>query len=155
MDSWRAALVFDKLVERLRQLHEVPVQIPSGEPLPSDSHVADRMSDHYQTLLRNQNEGYSNIWRAVSAFSPNVLSSDLFKDALAYVALRTEVNEWMNEEIKDLQTVLARQTEHIKNAQLAGASSANYEAASQTHVANLMLVQGAYLNVFLSCGCLI
>ncbi len=148
MDSTRATEVFGKLVEKLRQLQHVPVQLPSEEAARSDNHVADRMSSHYQALLQSQNEGYSNVYKTVSAFSPNVLSSDLFKDALAYVALRTEVNEWMDEEIKDRQTVLARQTEHIKNAQLAGTSSANYEAVSQSQVANLMRVQGAYHNVF-------
>jgi hypothetical protein len=148
LDSSRANAIFDKLAANIRQLPELPAPTPAEEPLPTDIRAAKPMREYYGAMIQSENEGCRRVWNVVRTFDTNGLSSGLFKDALTYVALRSEAKEWMDEEIKQRQEVLARQVQNIFEQQLAERTADNYSEPVHSEIANIMFLQGAYHNVF-------
>jgi len=132
----------------LQQMAEVPNAVPSGERLPLEGAVAETMSKSYETMLAGPNEGYSNVWNVVSNFDPGGQSTDSFKDALAYVALRSELKGWLEAEEQQRAETIAALSAKWLDPQFAATASASREEVSRDQVAELMQVQAAYHDVF-------
>ncbi|MGD0539723.1 MAG: hypothetical protein ABSC03_19000 [Verrucomicrobiota bacterium] len=148
MDTRHAAQAASTLMTNLQQMAEVPNAVPSGERLPLEGAVAETMSKSYETMLAGPNEGYSNVWNVVSNFDPGGQSTDSFKDALAYVALRSELKGWLEAEEQQRAETIAALSAKWLDPQFAATASASREEVSRDQVAELMQVQAAYHDVF-------
>ncbi len=84
----------------------------------------------------------------VGNFDPGGQSTDSFKDALCYVALRSELKGWLEaEEQQRAETIPALSAKSL-DPQFAATASASGDEVSRDQVAELMQVQAAYHDVF-------
>jgi hypothetical protein len=110
---------------------------------------AEAMRAHYAGFFNSDNPGYSNILMRLKAVTgQEVLASDCFKDACAYVALRSEISNWVKEEEAHSQRLMERQVETITNTDaLAKVAKAN-QGLLQSIQADFLQVPQAYRKVF-------
>jgi hypothetical protein len=120
----------------------------SASPSPN-AEALEKLSEHYQRLLEGGNQGYSNILaslRSAGADSPQ--STDLFKDACLYVALRDEIDTWVAEEDKNNKAIIDRQAASISNQELLSRSTNALTIVQQNTLSEFRAVQDAYRSIF-------
>jgi hypothetical protein len=148
LDASQAGAAYEKLSANLKASPVAPSVTPVKDPLPVDQYAADKLNAHYMTMFGSENDSYSNVWRAVSSFSPNATQTDLFMDALAYAALRCEAATWIETEKQHCQETLARMAKTMDDPARSAVAMKSYSDLSNNEVNDLMLLQEAYRHVF-------
>lgn len=149
LDPEKAGKAYDEVTRKLEGFpDQPPVSGGSGNPRPTDSVSVERMQEKYAEMLNSQNPGYSNVLTLVAGYNASVLNTDLFKDALSYVGLQTEVRQWIDVELEDTRKSLAKLRTGIKDAARLASAVSGLEDLSQGMVNDFQRLQASYRTVF-------
>lgn len=114
-DDWRLAALHDPSLDpdaaemALEHLGQQPEQadyeslrrLSADGDDDHDGGGIERLTAHYERLLSSRNPAYAEISTLLDAYTQNPgdsLHSDLFKDAATYVAMRSQLNGWWEED---------------------------------------------------------
>jgi hypothetical protein len=108
LDPENAEKAYTDLRANLDALAKAPM-VDGYSAMPAYGTI-DSLSEHYAKMLEATNPAYRQVWDVVADVDPSG-QTDLYKDALAYTVLHSQIDEWVEDMVAQQEKVWSSLTE--------------------------------------------